>query len=65
MTLIINGSRRQRIANGAGVKIADVNQLVKQFQQMQKVMKMMKGGGSKKMMRQLEAMKGKGGFPGM
>ena len=62
---ILNGSRRQRIANGAGVKIADVNQLVKQFQQMQKVMKMMKGGGSKKMMRQLEAMKGKGGFPGM
>jgi signal recognition particle subunit SRP54 len=62
---ILNGSRRQRIANGAGVKISDVNQLVKQFQQMQKMMKMMKGGGSKKMMRQLEAMKGKGGFPGM
>jgi signal recognition particle subunit SRP54 len=32
---------------------------------MQKVMRMMKGGGSKKMMRQLEAMKGRGGFPGM
>jgi signal recognition particle subunit SRP54 len=62
---ILNGSRRQRIAKGAGVKIADVNQLLKQFQQMQKMMKMMKGGGSKKMMRQLEAMKGKGGFPGM
>jgi signal recognition particle subunit SRP54 len=62
---ILNGSRRQRIAKGAGVKIADVNQLLKQFQQMQKMMRMMKGGGSKKMMRQLEAMKGKGGFPGM
>jgi signal recognition particle subunit SRP54 len=64
---ILNGSRRQRIANGAGVKIADVNQLVKQFQQMQQMMKMMKGGGSKKMMRQMEAMQrsGKGGFPGM
>jgi signal recognition particle subunit SRP54 len=62
---ILNGGRRQRIAKGAGVKIADVNQLLKQFQQMQKMMKMMKGGGSKKMMRQLEAMKGKGGFPGM
>jgi signal recognition particle subunit SRP54 len=62
---VLNGSRRQRIARGAGVKIADVNQLVKQFQQMQKVMKMMKGGGGKKMMRQMEAMKGKGGFPGM
>jgi signal recognition particle subunit SRP54 len=62
---ILNGSRRQRIARGAGVKIVDVNQLLKQFQQMQKVMKMMKGGGSKKMMRQMEAMKAKGGFPGM
>jgi len=62
---ILNGSRRQRIAKGAGVRIADVNQLLKQFQQMQKMMRMMKGGGSKKMMRQLEAMKGKGGFPGM
>jgi len=62
---LLNGSRRQRIAKGAGVKISDVNQLVKQFQQMQKMMRMMKGGGSRKMMRQLEAMKGKGGFPGM
>jgi signal recognition particle subunit SRP54 len=62
---LLNGSRRQRIANGAGVKIADVNQLVKQFQQMQKMMKMMKGGNQKKFMRQMEAIKGKGGFPGM
>jgi signal recognition particle subunit SRP54 len=62
---ILNGSRRQRIANGAGVKIVEVNQLLKQFQQMQKMMKMMKGGGAKKMMRQFEAMRGKGGFPGM
>jgi signal recognition particle subunit SRP54 len=62
---ILNGSRRQRIAAGAGVKLVEVNQLLKQFQQMQKMMKMMKGGGAKKMMRQMEAMKGKGGFPGM
>jgi len=62
---VINGSRRQRIALGAGVKIADVNQVLKQFQEMQKMMRMMKGGGMKKMMRQMEAMKGKGGFPGM
>jgi signal recognition particle subunit SRP54 len=62
---ILNGSRRQRIANGAGVKIVEVNQLLKQFQQMQKMMKMMKGAGGKKMMRQMEAMRGKGGFPGM
>ncbi|WP_255558905.1 signal recognition particle protein [Horticoccus luteus] len=62
---ILNGNRRQRIANGAGVKIVEVNQLLKQFQQMQKMMKMLKGGGGKKMMRQMEAMRGKGGFPGM
>jgi signal recognition particle subunit SRP54 len=62
---LLNGSRRQRIAKGAGVQISDVNQLMKQFQQIQKMMKMMKGGGGKKMMRQLEMMKGKGGFPGM
>ncbi len=62
---ILNGSRRKRIADGAGVKIVDVNQLLKQFQQMQQMMKMMKGGGSKKMMRQMEAMRGRGGFPGM
>jgi signal recognition particle subunit SRP54 len=61
---LLNGNRRQRIAKGSGVKIVEVNQLIKQFQQMQKMMKMMKGGGSKKMMRQMEAMKGKGGFPG-
>ncbi len=62
---ILNGNRRQRIANGAGVRIADVNQLLKQFQQMQKMMKMMRGGNQKKLMRQMEAMKGRGGFPGM
>ncbi len=62
---ILNGNRRQRIANGAGVKIVEVNQLLKQFQQMQKMMKMFKGGGGKKMMRQMEALKAKGGFPGM
>ncbi|HRE84340.1 MAG TPA: signal recognition particle protein [Opitutaceae bacterium] len=62
---ILNGNRRLRIANGAGVKVVEVNQLLKQFQQMQKMMKMFKGGGAKKMMRQMEAMKGKGGFPGL
>jgi signal recognition particle subunit SRP54 len=62
---ILNGSRRQRIANGAGVKIVEVNQLLKQFQQMRQMMKMFKGGGAKKMMRQMEAMRGRGGFPGM
>jgi len=62
---LLNGTRRMRIANGAGVKVVDVNQLLKQFQQMQKMMRMMKGNGAKKLMRQMEAMRGKGGFPGM
>ena len=62
---LLNGSRRKRIADGSGTKIAEVNQLMKQFGQMQQMMKMLKGGGAKKMMRQMEAMKGKGGFPGM
>jgi signal recognition particle subunit SRP54 len=61
---VLNGTRRMRIANGAGVKVVDVNQLLKQFQQMQKMMKMMKGGGARKLMRQMEAMRGKGGMPG-
>jgi len=60
---ILNGNRRIRIAKGAGVKVLEVNQLLKQFEQMQKMMRMMKGGGAKKMMRSLEGMKGKGGFP--
>ena len=62
---LLNGSRRKRIADGSGTKIVEVNQLMKQFSQMQQMMKMLKGGGAKKMMRQMEAMKGKGGFPGM
>ncbi len=62
---ILNGSRRKRIADGSGTKIVEVNQLLKQFGEMQKMMKMFKGGGGKKMMRQMEAMRGKGGFPGM
>jgi signal recognition particle subunit SRP54 len=61
---ILNGNRRIRIAKGAGVKVLEVNQLLKQFEQMQKLMKMMKGGNQKKLMRQMEAMKGKGGMPG-
>ncbi len=60
---ILNGNRRIRIAKGAGVKVVEVNQLMKQFEQMQKLMKMMKGGNQKKMMRQMEQMKGRGGMP--
>jgi signal recognition particle subunit SRP54 len=59
---ILNGSRRKRIADGSGTSIQDVNQLIKQFGQMGKMMKMMQGGGAKQMM---QMMKNKGGMPGM
>ena len=59
---IINGSRRLRIANGAGVKVKDLNQLLKQFQQMRKMMKSMKGGKGKKMQKQLANMPGAQGL---
>ena len=63
---IINGSRRQRIAQGSGRSIAEVNRLVKQFSEMQKMMKKM-GGGSKKGKKRMSPLAGlgAGGFPGM
>jgi signal recognition particle subunit SRP54 len=52
---VIDGSRRRRIAAGAGVQVQDVNRLLKQFQQMQRMMKSMKGG---RMARMLGGLKG-------
>lgn len=49
---VINGSRKRRIAAGAGMQVQDVNRLLKQHKQMQKMMKQFKKGGMKKMMRQ-------------
>ncbi len=51
---IIKGSRKKRIAAGAGVQVQDVNKLMKQQQQMKKMMKKMKGGGMKKMMQMMQ-----------
>ena len=56
---IIAASRKRRIAAGAGVNVQEVNRLLKQFMQMEKVMKKMKGGGLRKLMRSLS-----GQFPG-
>jgi len=53
---IIDGSRRRRIARGAGVQVPDVNRLLKQFLEMQRMMKSMKGG---RLNRMLGAMRGK------
>ncbi len=52
---IINASRKKRIGKGSGTSVQEVNQLMKQFNQMSKMMKMMQGGGGRKMM---QAMKG-------
>lgn len=63
---LIKGSRKRRIAAGSGTQVQDVNRLLKQFMQMQKMMKKMKGGGMAKMMRSLGGMGGKlppGMFP--
>jgi signal recognition particle subunit SRP54 len=56
---IIAASRKRRIATGAGVPVQDVNRLLKQFMQMEKVMKKMKGAGLARLMRSLG-----GAFPG-
>ncbi len=69
-SLLLDGktkaSRKRRIAAGAGVQIQEVNRLLNQFEQMQGMMKKMKGGGLMKMMKRLGGMKGMmpPGFPG-
>ncbi len=54
---IINASRKKRIGAGSGTSIQQVNQLLKQFDQMSKMMKMMQGGGGKKMMQMMGKMR--------
>jgi len=54
---VINGSRKKRIAKGSGTSVQEVNQLLKQFNQMSKMMKMMQGGGGRKMMQMMNKMK--------
>lgn len=57
---LIKASRKRRIAGGSGVTVQDVNRLLNQFEQVQKMMKMMGKGGLQKMMRSA-----RGGFPGL
>ena len=52
----INANRKKRIAKGSGTSVQEVNQLMKQFDQMSKMMKMMQGGGGKKMMQMMKGM---------
>jgi signal recognition particle subunit SRP54 len=56
---LLKASRKRRIAAGAGVQVQEVNRLLNQFEQMQGMMKKMKGGGLMKMMKRM------GGLPGM
>jgi len=54
---MINNSRKKRIAQGSGTSVQEINQLIKQFNQMSKMMKMMQGGGGKRMMQMMKGMK--------
>jgi signal recognition particle subunit SRP54 len=63
---LLKASRKRRIAAGAGVQVQEVNRLLNQFEQMQGMMKKMKGGGLMKMMKRMGGMgMGGGGFPGL
>jgi signal recognition particle subunit SRP54 len=53
---LLNASRKKRIGAGSGTSIQQVNQLMKQFNQMSKMMKMMQGGGGRKMMQMMKNM---------
>lgn len=59
---IIKATRKRRIAAGAGVHVQEVNRLLKEFDQMQGMMKKMKGGGMMKMLKRMGGMKG---MPGL
>ncbi|MEO7242389.1 MAG: signal recognition particle protein [Variovorax sp.] len=61
---LLKATRKKRIAAGAGVQVQEVNRLLNEFEQMQGMMKKLKGGGLMKMMRQMGGMKGMPGMPG-
>ena len=62
---LIKASRKRRIATGAGVPVQEVNRLLNQFEQTQKMMKQFSKGGMAKMMRGMKGLMGGGGFPGL
>jgi len=61
---IIAASRKKRIAAGAGVKVEDVNRMLKGFEQMQKMIKQFSGPGAGRKMKRMKGFGGFGGFPG-
>ena len=65
---VLNSSRKRRIALGAGVKVEDINKLLKQFDMMNQMMKQFSGPGAAKKMKRMGkfgGMGGLGGFPGL
>ena len=56
---LLKASRKRRIAAGSGVQVQEVNRLLAQFENMQKMMKMMRGGNLGKMLKNMKGM-----FPG-
>ena len=62
---IIGASRKRRIANGAGVKVEDVNRLLKGFEQMRSMIKQFSGPGAGKKLKRMRGLGGFGGFPGL
>ncbi len=54
---LMNGNRKKRIAEGSGTTIQEVNRLMKQFEDMRKMMKMVSGGNMKNMMRNMQGMR--------
>ena len=61
---IIGASRKKRIAAGAGVRVEDVNKLLKSFEQMRAMIRQFSGPGAGKKMKRMRGMGGFGGFPG-
>ena len=62
---ILNASRKKRIAAGSGTAVVDVNRLIKSYEALQQMTKMMSGKNMKKLQKKMGMMGGKGGFPGM
>ena len=61
---VLNHSRKRRIAAGAGVKVEQINQLLKQFDMMNQMVKQFSGPGASKKMKRMGKFGGMGGFPG-
>ena len=62
---VLNSSRKRRIALGSGVKVEDINKLLKQFDMMNQMMKQFSGPGASRKMKRMGKLGGMGGFPGL